>query len=96
MKIKIIFEHFCKLIYKTIMDQFFKNNLKNCFNYFKNKMNVSENYQLIEKKRKIFYFSKFSIDIDEFFLIYQTVKEVKENVFKNMLDCLKYCAKGIH
>lgn len=76
------------------MDEFLKHNFKNCFNFLKNKMNVNENYQLIEKKRKIYYFSKFSLDVDEFFLIYQTVKKVKENVFRNMLDCLRFCAKG--
>lgn len=76
------------------MDEFFKDNFNNCINFLKNKMNTNENYQLIEKKRKIYYFSKFSLDVDEFFLIYQTIKGIKENVFKNILDCLKYCAKG--
>jgi len=76
------------------MDEFFKDNFKNCINYLKNKINVSENYQLIEKKRKIYYFSKFSLNVDEFFQIYQTIKKIKESVFKNMLDCFKFCAKG--
>lgn len=76
------------------MDEFLKDNFKNCLNFIKNKIHASENYQLVEKKRKIFYFSKFSLDIDEFLFIYQTVKKLKEAVFKNMLECLKFCAKG--
>ena len=76
------------------MEDFLKDNITNCINFLKNKITVSENYQLVEKKRKIYYFSKFSFDIDEFFLIYQTIKRIKENIFKNMLECIQFCAKG--
>lgn len=76
------------------MDEFIKDNFKNCINFIKSKINISENYQLIEKKRKVFYFSKFSLDINDFFHIYETIKRVKEAVFKNMLDYLKICANG--
>ncbi len=76
------------------MDGFIKDIFKNCINFINNKINISENYQLVEKKRKVYYFSKFSFNVDEFFQIYQTVKKVKENVFKNMIEYLKFCAKG--
>jgi hypothetical protein len=69
--------------------------IKSCYNFIKEKMRTNENCHFIEKKRKIYYFSKFSLDVDEFYLIFQTVKRIKENVFKNILDCLKYCAKCI-
>jgi hypothetical protein len=76
------------------MEQFFKDKISTCVNYIKNKINVDENYQIIEKKRKIFYFSKFSLDLNEFYQIYTFVKTIKENLFKNLLDTMKYCSKG--
>jgi cystathionine beta-lyase family protein involved in aluminum resistance len=63
-------------------------------NFFKNKMTSDEKYQLIETQRKIYYFSKFSLDLNEFIEIFTMVKTVKENIFKNLLDAIKYCTKG--
>ena len=57
-------------------------------------MNNGENYQLVETKRKIYYFSKFSLELNELIEIHQMIKTIKENIFKNLLDALKYCAKG--
>ena len=76
------------------MEQFLKDKLNTCVNYLKNKLNTSENYHLVETKRKIYYFSKFSLELNEFMEIYSMVKLVKENIFKNLLDTLKYCTKG--
>ncbi len=76
------------------MEQFFKEKLNTCVNFFKNKINDCENYRLVETKRKIYYYSKFSLEINEFVEIYTMVKTIKENIFKNLLDALKYCAKG--
>jgi hypothetical protein len=76
------------------MEQFFKEKLNRCVNYIKNKINIGENYQLVETKRKIYYYSKYSLEINEFFEIYTMVKTIKENIFKNLLDAMKYCAKG--
>ena len=75
------------------MDDFLKDKINYCYNFIKSNVSTNENCQLIEKKRKIYYFSKFSLDVDEFYLIFQTVKKIKENVFKNNLECLKYCAR---
>lgn len=68
------------------------NKIKNCYNFLKGKIKIgsNENCHLIEKKRKIYYFSNFSLDIDEFYFISKEIKQVKENVFKNSLECLKY------
>jgi len=76
------------------MEQFFKDKLNTCVNFLKNRITTNENYQLVETKRKIFYFSKFSLDIDDFYQIYLFVKQLKENIFRNLLDTMKYCAKG--
>lgn len=76
------------------MENFFKEKLNTCVNYLKNKITPTENYQLIETKRKIYYFSKFSLDIDEFLQIYNMIKKIKENVFKKLLETIKYCIKG--
>ncbi len=76
------------------MEQFFKDKLSTCVNYIKDKINGGENYQLVEKKRKIYYFSKFSLEINEFYEIFNMVKTLKENILKNLMDTLKYCARG--
>jgi len=76
------------------MENFFKEKINRCVNYFKNDINSSENYKLVETKRKIFYYSKFSLETIEFYEIYSMVKSVKENVFKNLLDSIKYSTQG--
>ena len=76
------------------MEQFFKDKLVTCVNFLKNKITVDENYQLIETKRKIYYFSKFTLEISEFLQTFNMVKQIKENIFRNLLDAIKYCAKG--
>lgn len=76
------------------MEQFFKDKLNKCVNYIKDKIGDSENYQLIEKKRKIYYFSKFSLEVNEFYDIYIMVKTLKDNIIRNLMDSIKYCVKG--
>jgi hypothetical protein len=72
----------------------FKEKFCTCMNYLKNKITPEENYQLVETQRHIYYFSKFSLDINELMRIYQMTKKIKENLFKNMLDIIKYCIRG--
>ena len=72
----------------------FKEKFSTCLNYFKKKISQDENYQLVETQRKIYYFSRFSLDVDEFMKIYELTRKVKENVFKSLLDTMKYCCKG--
>jgi hypothetical protein len=76
------------------MEQFFKDKLNTCVNFIKNKLHNGENYHLVETKRKIYYFSKFSLELNEFIEIHTMVKNLKENIFKNLLVSMKYCAKG--
>jgi cystathionine beta-lyase family protein involved in aluminum resistance len=76
------------------MEQFFKEKLNTCVNYFKNKMIENDNCKLIETKRKIYYFSKFSLEMNEFINIFKMIKSIKENLFKNLLETIKYCARG--
>lgn len=51
--------------------------------------NTMINYKIIEQQQKIFYFSKFTIDIEEFYLIYYFVHKIKKNVYNLIYDVLK-------
>ena len=53
--------------------------------------NTMINYKIIEQQQKIFYFSKFTIDIEEFYLIYCFVHKIKKNVYNLIYDLLKIC-----
>jgi hypothetical protein len=74
----------------------FREKFCNCVKYIKDKITPDQNYHLIETQRKIFYFSKFSLDINEFIKIYDLTKKIKESLFRNMLELMKYCIKGNH
>ena len=52
-------------------------------------------FSFVEKEKNIFYFSKFSLDISEFFLIHEFIKKLKENIFKENMEQFKYCIKNI-
>lgn len=59
-----------------------------------NKEKSKKNYKLINSSRKVFYFSKFSLDLDQCLLIVKFTKQLKENLLKNILEPLKYFVKG--
>jgi hypothetical protein len=48
------------------------------------KLEKPNNYRLVERQKKLFYFSKFSFDVNEFQVIYSFVRKMKENVFKSL------------
>lgn len=77
------------------MEKFFREKFATCFNSLNKNNNAKENYKLIETQRKIYYFSKFSLDMEEFIKIYYMVKTIKTNVSKNMLEEIKVCINGI-
>jgi len=89
------------------MDNFVKEKIMPIFNYFVNQTQPPGNennleppnnyhgYELIKHKRKAFYFSKYTIDTNEIFLIFKTIKTIKESLFKTLLDAMKYCCLGI-
>ena len=52
-------------------------------------------FSVEEKKIKIFYFSKFSIVLSEFYKIYTFVKTLKENIFKTLIEQFKFCVKDL-
>ena len=52
-------------------------------------------FSFVEKEKNIFYFSKFSLDISEFFIIHEFIKKLKENIFKENMEQFKYCIKNI-
>ena len=52
-------------------------------------------FSVEEKKTKIFYFSKFSIVISEFYEIYKFVKTLKDNIFKALIEQFKFCVKEL-
>ena len=53
-----------------------------------------QNYKIVEKKRKVFYFSKFTIDANEIFQIAKAIKAIKQNLFRTLIDAMKYCTSG--
>ena len=57
--------------------------------------NYINSFSVEEKKTKIFYFSKFSIVISEFYQIYKFVKILKENIFKSLIEQFKFCVKEL-
>ena len=52
-------------------------------------------FSFVEKEKNIFYFSKFSLDISEFFIIHEFIKKLKENIFKENMEQFKYCVNNI-
>ena len=69
-----------------------KETLSNWLEGFQNYIN---SFTVIEKQNKIFYFSKFSLVLSEFFQIYSFVKTLKENIFRSVIEQFKYCVKNI-
>ena len=69
-----------------------KEKLSNTLKYFHD--SIISNYKIIEEQEKIFYFSKFSLEISEFYEIYYFVHQIKKNVYNQMLDILKICASN--
>lgn len=51
---------------------------------------ATDNFKFIEHQRNIFYFSKFSIEIDEFKQILTIIRLIKESTFKNLINKIKY------
>ena len=70
--------------------------IKETFNsWFAGLQNYINSFSVEEKKTKIFYFSKFSIVISEFYQIYTFVKTLKENIFKSLIEQFKFCVKEL-
>ena len=69
-----------------------KETLSNWLEGFQNYIN---SFTVIEKQNKIFYFSKFSLVLSEFYQIYSFVKILKENIFRSLIEQFKYCVKNI-
>ena len=69
-----------------------KETLSNWLEGFQNYIN---SFTVIEKQNKIFYFSKFSLVLSEFYQIYSFVKTLKENIFRSLIEQFKYCVKNI-
>ena len=57
--------------------------------------NYINSFPVEEEKTKIFYFSKFSIVISEFYQIYKFVKTLKENIFKALIEQFKFGVKEL-
>ena len=57
--------------------------------------NYINSFTVVEKQNKIFYFSKFSLILSEFYQIYNFVKKLKDNIFGTLIEQFKYCVKDI-
>lgn len=64
-------------------------------NWLKGFQDYINSFTVVEKKNKIFYFSKFSIRLSEFHQIYTFVKTLKENIFKALIEQFKFCVKEL-
>lgn len=69
-----------------------KEKITSWLKYFQDYIN---SFSFVEKEKNIFYFSKFSLDISEFYLIHEFVKTLKENIFKENIEQFRYCLKNI-
>ena len=69
-----------------------KDKIASWLKYFQDYIN---SFSFVEKEKNIFYFSKFSLDISEFYLIHEFVKTLKENIFKQNIEQFRYCLKNI-
>ena len=59
---------------------------------FQNYINI---FHFVEKEKNIFYFSKFSLDIDEFFEIHNFIYTLKDQLIRENLNQFRYCVKDI-
>ena len=69
-----------------------KETLSNWLEGFQNYIN---SFTVVEKQNKIFYFSKYSLILSEFYLIYTFVKSLKERIFSSFVEQFKYCVKDL-
>ena len=69
-----------------------KDKITSWLKYFQDYIN---SFSFVEKEKNIVYFSKFSLDISEFYLIHEFVKTLKENIFKKNIEQFRYCLKNI-
>ena len=69
-----------------------KDKISSWLKYFKDYIN---SFSFVEKEKNIFYFSKFSLDISEFYLIHEFVKTLKENIFKKNIEQFRYCLNNV-
>ena len=63
-----------------------KEKLASWLKYLKDYIN---SFSFVESEKNIFYFSKFSLDISEFYLIHEFVKTLKQNIYKKNIEQLK-------
>ena len=79
------------------MENFIKSSIKQTFHFLKNKITTKDpqSYKLVETQHKIIYFSAFNLDISEFVTIHTFVKQVKESLFKKLLDATKCTVDSI-
>ena len=64
-------------------------------NWLEGFQNYIHSFTVVEKQNKIFYFSKFSLVLSEFYQIYSFVKTLKENIFRTLIEQFKYCIRSI-
>ena len=57
--------------------------------------NYINSFTVVEKQNKIFYFSKYSLILSEFYQIYTFVKTLKEKIFSSFVEQFKYCVKDL-
>ena len=69
-----------------------KEKVSSLLGYFQKDKN---NFQIVEKQKNIFYFSKFTLEVNEFYEIHKFVQTLKENIFRSLIEQFKYCVKNL-
>ena len=64
-------------------------------NWYEGFLNYIHSFTVVEKQNKMFYFSKFSLVLSEFYQIYNFVKTLKENIFRTLIEQFKYCIRSL-
>jgi len=90
------------------MDAFLKDKITNCYKYIKDKIipenpdlnlqssniKTEDNLRLIERNKRIFYFSDFTLNVDEMLAIIDRINIIKECTFKKLLESMTFICKG--
>ena len=60
--------------------------------YFKDYVNY---FQIVDQQKNVIYFTKFTLDIKEFYEIHNFVLTLKLNIFHSLIEAFKYCVNNI-
>ena len=69
-----------------------KKKVSDWLGYFKGHIKY---FQIVDQQKNVIYFTKFTLDIKEFYEIHNFVLTLKLNLFHSLIEVFKYCANNI-